>query len=136
MKPIAAKSYFRPTESDKRLVDEFISEFLVDAKLGYTEADKLDAFERLEDKLGHLDEHGLSEVRKRLPELFDALSEDKTLQGKLKGLNATFKELQTTEQLELEALKEDKLNGVDGAFRRLRLIHPAYKDYINNRYNN
>lgn len=136
LEPIAAKSYFRPTETDKRLVDEFVSEFLADAKLAFSESEKLDAFEKFEEKLGFLDENGLSLVRKRLPELFDALSDDTTLQSKIRGLNATLKELQTTEKMALEELIEQKMNGVDAAFRRLRLIHPAFSDYKYNRYNN
>ena len=134
-KPEAAKSYFRPTETDKRLVDEFVTEFLADAKLSYTESDKLDAFAKLEQKLGYLDENGLHEVRKRLPEMADKLGSDEVLQKKLRGINATLKELRTAEQMKLDELQEQKINGVDWAFRRLRLTHPSYADYKLNKAN-
>lgn len=133
--PVAAKSYFKPSETDKRLVDEYVSEFLADAKLGYTEKEKLDAFERFEHKLGYLDENGLHEVRRRLPEIADKLGSDDPLQKRLRSMNATFRELRTAEQMKLDELKEQKINGVDSVFRRLRLTHPAYSDYKNNRAN-
>ncbi|WP_338452326.1 hypothetical protein R4Z09_10835 [Niallia oryzisoli] len=135
MEPVAAKSFFKPTESDRRLVDEYVSEFLADAKLSYSDSDKLDAFERFEYKLGYLEENGLHEARKRLPEIAEKLKDDETLQKKLRGMNATFRELRTSEQFKLDELKEAKINGVDSAFRRLRLTHPAYSDYKNNRAN-
>ncbi|WP_428909052.1 hypothetical protein [Niallia sp. Krafla_26] len=135
MEPVAAKSYFKPTETDRKLVDEFISEFVADAKLGYSQKDKLEAVERFEQKLGYLDENGLSLVRKRLPEIADKLGDDKTIQSKLRSMNATFRELQTAEQMRLDELKEQKSNGVDYKFRTLRLTHPAYSDYRNNRAN-
>src|SRR4051794_3754705 len=124
MEPVAAKSYFKPSEIDRKLVDEYVTEFLADAKLGYAEKDKLDAFDRFEQKLGYLDENGLHEVRKRLPELFDQLGNDETLKKKLRGMNATFKQLQTAEQMQLEELKEQRANGIDATYRRLRLVPP------------
>ena len=134
MEAVAAKSYFRPSESDRKLVSEFMSDFLADAKLTYTDKEKLDAFERLEQRLAYLDENGLHEVRKQLPVVFDRLGVDTTLTSKLRGMNATLRELKTAEQMQLDELKEGKMNGVDASFRRLRLTHPSYADYKDNRY--
>lgn len=131
----AAKSFFKPSETDKKLVAEYISEFLADTKLAYTEKDKLEAFENFESKLGYLDENGLHEVRRHLPNVFDQLASDKALASKLKGLNATLRELKTAEQAQLDELKEMKINGIDWAYRRLRLTHPSFSDYQNNQHN-
>ncbi|MCM3668009.1 hypothetical protein M3181_03205 [Mesobacillus maritimus] len=131
----AAKSFFRPTETDKRLVDEYIGEFKSDVMLGYGDRDKLEAFDRFEQKLGYLDENGLYEVKKRLPELVEHLGKDDVLLSKLKAMNVAFKQLQTAEQMELDALNEEKAHGADWAFRRLRMTHPSFSDYRNNQHN-
>lgn len=130
----AAKSFFKPTEADRKLVSEFVSDFLADAKLAYSEKDKLEAFDRFEQRIEYLDENGLHEVRKQLPMVFDRLGVDTTLTSKLRSLNATLRQLQTAEQMRLDELKDARINGVDAPYRRLRLTHPAYQDYANNRY--
>jgi len=132
----AAKSYFRPSESDRKLVGAILGEFKTDILLAYTEADKADVFDRLEKKLGYLDDaNALYEVKTRLPELVQALGHDESTLKKLKGINSTLQALKTPEQAELDELKESKMNGVDWDFRRLRMTHPSFSDHRHNMHN-
>jgi len=132
----AAKSYFRPSETDKKLVSEFISELKSDVTLAYGDRDKLESYEKFEQKLGYLDEHGLSEVRKRLPEIVELLGDgDEALTSRLKATNSALKQLRTTEQQQLDTLLDEKSSGVDWAFRTLRMTHPSFADHRLNRNN-
>lgn len=131
----AATSFFKPSEAERKLVDEAITEFKTDVSLAYSDRDRLDAFDRFEQRINYLDVNGLYEVKKRLPEVAEKIGDqDSALTSKLKGMNAIFKELQTPEQAQLDELKDAKFSGVDASFRRLRLTHPSYSDYKFNRY--
>ncbi|MEW4307801.1 hypothetical protein [Rossellomorea marisflavi] len=78
--------------------------------------EKLETFDKVEP---------FSEVVKQLAELTRKLGDDEF--SKLGGLYGQLSAgLQTPEQETLEALKADKMLGVDMAFRRLQMVHPSY----------
>lgn len=133
-KQTAARSFFTPTVSDKSLVADAVSELVADVTLAYTDNQKLEAFERFEIRIEQLEESGLWEVRRKLPEVLGAIGQDETITRKLKGLNATLRALKTPEQEVLSDLEQVKINGVAASFNRLKLTHIVYKDYVNNRY--
>ncbi|MFC7321963.1 hypothetical protein [Halobacillus campisalis] len=123
---VAARSTFRPTTADKQLVDEYIQELIADATFAYTDSDRLEALDKFEEKIGHFEEGGLYEVKKRLPEVARSLQGNEFMQKKLRGIHRTFSELQTPEKELLDDLKDAKSTGVDMTFRRLKMTHKAY----------
>lgn len=131
---LAVRSFFTPTTNDKLIVADSVSELVADVTFAFTDAEKVDAFDRFEARIEQLEVNGLSEVRRKLPEVLSAIGQDQVITKKLKTLNATLRQIRTPEQEQHDELLDLQSNGVAQEFSRLKMTHPAFKDDTNNRY--
>ena len=124
---VAARSTFYTSDTEKRLVSDSLDELTADLTFATNDGQKLDAIEKFENKLNYLEDGGLAEVKKRLPEVARKIQGDEFSSKNLRKIYHTFDYLMTPAQETLEELREAKNSGVNQVYRRLRLTHQAYK---------
>lgn len=128
-KKIAATSFFNTSETDKRAVKQQLNDFANDVAFAYTDKDKEDAYERLEQKLDYFSVEQLAEVRNQLPELARTV-QDKGTMKKLRGLNSTLSELQTPEREHLKELEAALLENPSTDYWTIETVSKAGKKTI------
>ncbi|MGP4077289.1 hypothetical protein [Halobacillus sp. K22] len=130
----AAKSYFKPSPSDKQFVESVLDEFTASVAFAYSDKQRREVFNSLEDRFEHMSPEQLNEVRKQLPKVLQSVNDEETIK-KLRYVNSYLSNLQTPEQEALEEAQEAAMLKPDAAFRRLTFTHPAFKDQAKNIHN-
>lgn len=128
----ANKSRFIPNETQKKEADYALDSFVADITLARDDVAKYAAYNRLDERMDDMEAEALSHIRLQLPSVLSRVNGDEIATKKLKNLNETLSGLKTAQQERLDELKAEKRIGADGAFRRLRVTHPAFSDYRDN----
>lgn len=128
----AKTSRFYTSEASKQQAEHALDAFVADVTLAYDDNGKYAAYSTLERRLDNMEASELSHIRLQLPSVLSRVGGDEIATKKLKSLNATLAALKTPEQERLDELKAQKISGADGAYRRLRMIHPSYNDFRDN----
>ena len=130
----AARSYFKPSSSDKQFVESVLDEFTASVALAYGDKQQREAFDSLEGRFEHMTPEQLNEVRKQLPKVLQSVNDEGTVK-KLRQVNSFLSGLKTPEQEALEEAQEAVTLKPDATYRRLTFTHPAFKDHAKNMHN-
>ena len=128
----AKTSRFYVSETQKQQAQYALDAFVADVTLAYDDNGKHSAYNSLELRLEDMSAAELAHIRLQLPSVLSRVNGDEIATKKLRSLNDTLAKLKTPEQERLDELKAQKVSGADTAYRRLRVIHPAYSDYRDN----
>jgi vacuolar-type H+-ATPase subunit E/Vma4 len=122
----AALSYFKPSVSDRELVNSIVDDFTASIAFARSQDEKREVFEALNDRLHHMSEAQLYAVKSKLPQVLQSVKDDEFAVKELKNVNGTLSKLQTPEQEALEEAKQLALTSPDHKFRTLKMTHRAY----------
>lgn len=128
----AKASRFFTTETQRKGVEFALDEYVAGLTLARDDTGKHIANNDLERRLEGMSAEELAYVRLQLPSVLSRVNGDPIALKKLQGLNEVLERLKTPEQERLDELKAAKASGADGAYRRLRMIHPNYNDFRDN----
>ena len=132
-KEAAAKSYFYVSELDKPLVNHKLNEFISNVELAYTDEDRELAIEKLEEQLKYMNAPQLYYTKTQLPRVLQSITNESTKKS-LRRINHTLSALKTSEQERYDEVIAMSKRTPDYKFRTMKLTHPAYSDYVDNRY--
>lgn len=128
----AQASRFYTTEAEKQQSQYALDNYVTDVAMARTENEKYAAYNRLLERIEGMTDGGYAYLRLQLPAALSRLQGDPIATKDLRKVNDAFAPLKTPEQERVAELKAQKVSGADGAYRRLRIIHPAYNDYRDN----
>ncbi|MCH4825598.1 hypothetical protein [Planococcus halocryophilus] len=128
----AQHSRFTATEQQRKQGDYALDSYVADVTLARDDNGKHSAYKTLERRLDGMSAEELAHIRLQLPSVLARVNGDTVALKRLQSLNETLAALKTEEQERLDELKAHKVSGADGAYRRLRMIHPAYNDFRDN----
>jgi hypothetical protein len=130
----AVRSVPAVSDTEKRIVDDMISELTAEVMMSTYDKQKHDAVDKFIEKIKYLKFGGLFELKRQFPQLVEKFNDDEIMKKQLHVIFNEFKSLKTPEQEELEALEQAKESGVDYHYRIYRMISRHYSDYKYNRH--